>query len=181
MCGQINNIRVSLPEAGAACPICGAPLYDTRYQYVCQNDGLAVSKYICGHYITPEELQQMAAGKSVGPFTFKKKDGKTFSGKLKIDTSVKKIAFDFTPDYITCPKCGKKMLKLNKWGAFCDSCDFKFYRTEYGREFTDGEIKRLVKEKRLEKLQGFASKRTGKTYSATLYLDDDFKAKLSFD
>lgn len=181
MCRQINGIKVSLPETGAVCPICGSPLYDTKYQYICQNDGLAVSKFICGHYVTPEELKRMAEGESVGPFDFKKKDGKTFSAKLKIDKTAKKIAFDFAPDYIMCPKCGKKMLKLNKWGAFCDSCDFKFFRTEYGREFTDGEIRHLMKEKRLENLQGFVSKRTGKTYSATLYLDDDFKAKLSFE
>jgi len=81
---------------------------------------------------------------------------------------------------VACPKCGTRPLKQDYRTFRCRSCDFAFWKTLAGREFSPEEVQTLLSEKRIGPLDGFRSK-MGRPFEAVLVLDEEFKAKFEFE
>ena len=85
-----------------------------------------------------------------------------------------------------CPKCGKDVVLGNKY-AICrnykgevDPCDFVIARNIGGKDIPDTEIKKLLNGNST-KVMKFKSKTTGKTFEASLVIDEETKTvKYSF-
>jgi DNA topoisomerase-3 len=82
------------------------------------------------------------------------------------------------PSLGVCPRCGSDVREGQK-GFFCDSraCGFKLWKASKfwsakRKELTAPIVKALLKDGKA-KLTGLYSEKTGKTYDATVLLDDD--------
>ena len=81
---------------------------------------------------------------------------------------------------VACPKCGAHPLKQDYRTFRCPSCDYVFWKTLAGREFSPEEIQMLLTERKIGPLEGFRSK-MGRTFKAILLLDEEHKAKFEFE
>lgn len=160
-------------ETSYPCLKCGSKLREQKFSYNCPECDFKIPKQICGHIVDDKQLQIMYKGKSTAAYTFKKKDGTTFHGRLKLTKDG--IAFDFSSG-IQCPYCGKEM-NSNRGGVFCE-CGVKIFNPIAGKKLTDTDIKKLLKNKRLPKMNGFKGKNG--SFSASLVLEDK-AVKFKFD
>ncbi len=84
-----------------------------------------------------------------------------------------------------CPQCQAGTVRQTPKGAGCgrwrEGCTFTIWRTVFGKELTDEQIKDLVLKKRTELIKGFKKKDGSGTYDAHLMVSDDFKVRLDFD
>jgi DNA topoisomerase-3 len=80
----------------------------------------------------------------------------------------------------TCPKCGAHPLKQDYRTYRCTQCDYVFWKTLAGREFSPEEVQLLLTERKLGPLEGFRSK-MGRAFKASLALDEEHKAKFEFE
>ncbi len=81
---------------------------------------------------------------------------------------------------VACPKCGTRPLKQDYRTFRCRSCDFNFWKTLAGREFSPEEVQTLLSQRRIGPLEGFRSK-MGRPFAAVLLLDEEQKAKFEFE
>ena len=80
----------------------------------------------------------------------------------------------------TCPKCGAHPLKQDYRTYRCTQCDYVFWKTLAGREFAPEEVLSLLTERKIGPLEGFRSK-MGRAFKASLFLDEEHKAKFEFE
>ncbi|MDD5349734.1 MAG: DNA topoisomerase III [Chthoniobacteraceae bacterium] len=80
----------------------------------------------------------------------------------------------------TCPKCGAHPLKQDYRTYRCTQCDYVFWKTLAGREFSPEEVQTLLRERKIGPLEGFRSK-MGRAFKAALLLDEEHKAKFEFE
>ena len=80
----------------------------------------------------------------------------------------------------TCPKCGAHPLIQDYRTYHCSQCDYVFFKTLAGREFSPEEVQTLLKERKIGPLEGFRSK-MGHAFKASLFLDEAHKAKFEFE
>ena len=81
---------------------------------------------------------------------------------------------------VACPKCGAHPLKQDYRTYRCPSCDYVFFKTLAGREFSPEEVQTLLTERKIGPLEGFRSK-MGRAFKAALFLDEEHKAKFEFE
>ena len=79
-----------------------------------------------------------------------------------------------------CPKCGAHPLKQDYRTYRCTQCDYVFFKTLAGREFSPEEVQTLLAERKVGPLEGFRSK-MGRAFKAALLLDEEHKAKFEFE
>lgn len=83
----------------------------------------------------------------------------------------------------TCPNCGGEIIRT-KWGYGCTGyktgCKFTISGEIKGKKITEAQVKMLLTKRKTSYLKGFKSDKTGKTYSAALYLDDENKVRMQF-
>ncbi len=83
-----------------------------------------------------------------------------------------------------CPLCGKEV-KRNRFGYGCEGykegCIFKIGGTICQREISIANVKRLLETGKTYKIQGFISKKSGKSFDACLKLDEEKKVVFDFD
>lgn len=79
-----------------------------------------------------------------------------------------------------CPKCGAHPLKQDYRTYRCAQCDYVFFKTLAGREFSPEEVQTLLAERKIGPLEGFRSK-MGRAFKASLFLDEEHKAKFEFE
>ena len=81
-----------------------------------------------------------------------------------------------------CPLCGKEVVR-GKFSYGCrgfkEGCEFKVGIYICGRSISVSNIKLLLEEGRTSKIQGFVSKKTGKTFDGRLKLENG-EAKFDF-
>jgi DNA topoisomerase-3 len=135
---------------------------------------------------------------------FKKRDGSgKYDAKLVLSADGK-IQFDLGNGPIdnaglgACPQCTAAAsasgaidsslvgsVRLTPRGAGCsrwrEGCTFTLWRTVFGKELSDEDLKALLEKKRTEVLKGFQKKDGSGTYDARLVLNSDFKVRLEFD
>lgn len=179
MCSQIDEIPSKRIIVEEKCPKCGTNFTAERYEYVCYNCGYKLSRRIAGVEVTKEMLQTMLEGNSTKTYTFTKKNGDTFRGKLKLTSEG--LSFDYKSG-ITCPLCGKENITMNRGGVFCDNedCDFKLFRKMAGHIFNDYEIKKLINEGCVRGIKDFKNKK-GENFPATVILNDEGEVKFQFE
>ena len=83
------------------------------------------------------------------------------------------------PDHVICPSCKSKDYKFSIHGFFCNSCDFKLFRKQYGKKLNDNHVIDLITKGKTKKISGFKKSKGDGTYSASLVLDDN-TVKLTF-
>ncbi|MCX6967158.1 MAG: DNA topoisomerase III [Verrucomicrobia bacterium] len=81
---------------------------------------------------------------------------------------------------VACPKCGTRPLKQDYRTYRCTNCDYVFWKTLAGREFAPEEVQTLLTERKIGPLEGFRSK-MGRAFKASLFLDEEHKAKFEFE
>ncbi|HWL53397.1 MAG TPA: DNA topoisomerase III [Chthoniobacteraceae bacterium] len=81
---------------------------------------------------------------------------------------------------VACPKCHTRPLKQDYRTYRCRACDYVFWKTLAGREFSPEEVQTLLSERRIGPLDGFRSK-MGRPFAAVLVLDEEHKAKFEFE
>jgi DNA topoisomerase-3 len=86
-----------------------------------------------------------------------------------------------------CPRCGGDIIETEKaygcsnWKGD-DGCKFTIWKNVLGRDMSVDEVKQILeKGKTDEYLDGFVSKKTGKTFSAKVVLNKDGPYSTSFE
>ena len=73
---------------------------------------------------------------------------------------------------LLCPVCGSPLRKGPKaWNCTSDSCDFHIFLSMLSHTLTDKEVSALISKGKTPVINNFVSKKTGKTFSASLKLD----------
>lgn len=83
-----------------------------------------------------------------------------------------------------CPVCNSGIRMTDK-GILCSSpkesdCKFAIWRNISGKQLTDKQLMSLLTYKETKEIKGFKSKRTGKTFSAKLILNEFYKMAFDF-
>ncbi len=86
---------------------------------------------------------------------------------------------DFADLTTPCPKCGSQM-KENYKKFSCTKCDFGFWKILASRQLSVEEAETLIRDKKVENLQGFRSK-LGRTFDANLRMNDAFEIEFYWD
>ena len=86
---------------------------------------------------------------------------------------------DFADLITPCPKCGGD-LKENYKKFACTKCDFGFWKILASRQLSVEEAETLIRDKKVENLQGFRSK-LGRTFDANLRMNDAFEIEFYWD
>ncbi len=74
----------------------------------------------------------------------------------------------------TCPMCGKPIVRFKKsygCSGYKEGCNFAIWLSMSGRVITLKHAKQLLEQGKTEEIEGFISKKTGKTFSARLKLE----------
>lgn len=83
-----------------------------------------------------------------------------------------------------CPQCKKGEVRKTPKGAGCnrwkDGCKFSVWQEQFGKKLTDKQLEDLLNGE-TKKIKGFKKKDGSGTFEAKLFLDKDFKVRLSFD
>ncbi|HEY9772370.1 MAG TPA: DNA topoisomerase 3 [Planktothrix sp.] len=151
-----------------------------------------------GKKLTDNQIKELAVkGRTKTIKGFKKKDG---SGKYDAPLVVGpdfKVRPEFKSgegkaaqpvvdvDIAKCPLCKKGVVRASSKGAGCsrwrDGCTFNIWRTQYGKELADDQLKELIENRRTQPIHGFRRMDGSGTYGARLILSDDLKVRLQFD
>ena len=86
---------------------------------------------------------------------------------------------DFADLTTPCPKCGSEM-KENYKKFSCTKCEFGFWKILASRQLSVEEAETLIRDKKVENLQGFRSK-LGRTFDANLRMNDAFEIEFYWD
>ena len=86
---------------------------------------------------------------------------------------------DFADLATPCPKCGGAVKENYKRFA-CSRCDFGFWKILAGRQLSVEEAEALLRDRKLEALEGFRSKQ-GRAFNANLRLNADFEIEFYWD
>ncbi|WGM03710.1 type IA DNA topoisomerase [Arsenophonus nasoniae] len=79
-----------------------------------------------------------------------------------------------------CPNCGKDIVVRPKLFA-CTGCDFKIWSTIAEKKITTKQVETMIQKGKTSEIKGFISKKTGKTFSAILVLQDKTSGKVGFE
>lgn len=80
---------------------------------------------------------------------------------------------------VACPQCGKSPFKENVRNFKCRQCGWSVWKSLASRPFEREEIRELLEKRSVGPLEGFRS-RFGKSFNATILLDEELKTKFSF-
>lgn len=161
------------------CPKCGKNIIDSAKMYSCEDRACSffINKSISGKAISSSVVKELVTAKITSVISgFKKKDGSgVFSAKLTLNENFEvKFSFDKSLD-VPCPKCSKT-LELFQMGIRCtdrDICKFVLWDTVAQKKLTQTQLLQIVSKKKTKQLSGF-KKRTGDTFSASLFLKENF-------
>lgn len=161
------------------CPKCGdGKIFESKKAWGCSNwkekeCKFAIWKDFAGKTITEKQVETLfKKGVTSVIKGFKSKSGNPFNAALKIQDG--DVVFDFQKESIgICPLCEGDIVETAK-AYSCDNwrekgCKFAIWKDIAKRKIKKDEAKKLIKDGKLENLEGFTSK-AGKPFSATLVL-----------
>ena len=175
-----------------ACPNCGKDILEGPRNYYCSGwkEGCKYSIIKKNEKLGVTYSTKDAIALFSGKVIEKKmtKNGKSWNQKLYFNPDA-----EWNPTFVEataeetgyiCPECGQTLIQKGK-RVECSGCHFGTYIPDFGRELKPGELDYIFKHGNSNgKLEGFVSKKTGKTYSAKIILElngKDSKMSLSFD
>ena len=97
---QKQAVETFEKEGVGACPLCGKKIMESEKSYYCTGwkadpkCGFAIWKSIMSAKISLNDAKLLLSGKTTGAKKLTKKDGSTFSAKLKLDAGEIKLVFD---------------------------------------------------------------------------------------
>lgn len=199
-----ENVFATASSMELKCPGCGGSITKQKWGYGCSNykNGckFAVSNTIASKKLTDKQIESLIVNGNTGtkPLSgFVSKAGRKFEATVTLNVVVNdglvsecKINFVFPEkapapsrspisSTVLCPSCGNPITN-GKWGWECfGKCGFSFPYTLAEREMSEVEMKALIRDGRLDNLNGFISKE-GKYFAANLKLKPDKKG-VTFD
>jgi DNA topoisomerase-3 len=191
-----GNSSFAAAEGGKAtkfvCPSCGKPITASSRTMDCSGGcGFKLWLTVAGRTLSEAEAGALLTQK-VTPMLqgFTSKKGKKFSAALKLNDEGK-VDFLFEENNsgaaevlpnTKCPSCRGPIL-IRKGNYPCYSCEKKcitLWKGLAGREFSDQEAAQLITYGKIEKLEGFVSKKKTK-FSAALTMDAAGKVSFVFE
>lgn len=79
-----------------------------------------------------------------------------------------------------CPKCNAGPLREEYRAYHCPNCDYIFWKTIAGRQFSPEEVQTLLAQKMIGPLEGFRNK-MGRLFAARVRLNDEGKPEFDFE
>lgn len=192
--GYSINVQAS-KKLSSSCPKCNGTINvigGGKPRYACNDCDFIVWGVIAGRKLSVKEADKLIKDKKIDKLEgFVSKAKKKFSAGLEMDVEDDykvKFVFEKTEDSKTdsktlealCPKCEGKINVIggSKPRYSCGGCDFIVWGAIAGRNLTIEEAEKLIKDKKIDALDGFTSKKKTK-FSAGLKLDLD-KNKVDF-
>ena len=177
------------------CPRCRkSGMRESYRNFGCDSCKLTIRKIIAGRLMEIEEIEELLREGKVGPLQgFRSKTGRPFEALLRLDDNCDAV-FDFgekedpgeeeeSVDFSgqeplgPCPICRGKVYE-GTGNYLCEkasgpekSCDLTISKTILERDIPRAQVTRLLGEGRTELLDGFVSRRTGRSFEAFLVLD----------
>ena len=178
-------------ESIGTCPICGNPVVKTKMGWGCSDwkNGchFIIWEKVSGKRLTKSQAKQLLEKGTtdfISGFQPKDKSKKPFSAALTFKQengmmNYEKMRFQFSKssDYI-CPVCGENMEQGNGY-LQCPKCHMRLWTTVSGKKLAKDDILSLLVYRKTKEIKGFTSK-TGKKFSAKLYLDKNNQMKFDF-
>lgn len=97
LCGKIDLSHIPTytnSQTDVMCNKCGNAYMERKWYYTCKCKDKKIRKNVCGHIISPEELEQLSGGKTIGPFQMQSKAGNIFSARLNLNDAGE-LKFEF--------------------------------------------------------------------------------------
>lgn len=178
---ELEGMKIQKMAAGnrkevGKCPKCGRPVVALPKGYGCSgypDCDFSVFKRVAGTDLTDKDMADMLNGKATKVMSFKKKDGSTFSAALILNKEHKITwaPFESKTD-LTCPKCGKPLVKTPmSYKCDDDECGFIFWTKICGKTLTDTQVKKLLSGQSTGTIKGF-KKKDGTSFNASLIMKD---------
>lgn len=80
-----------------------------------------------------------------------------------------------------CPVCGSELVENTKaWNCTSNKCDFHIFKTMLSHNITTKEVQELLSKGKTKPINDFVSKKTGKTFTASLVLNADHSIGFDF-
>ncbi|KPV42700.1 type IA DNA topoisomerase [Alicyclobacillus ferrooxydans] len=161
------------------CPKCHSGQLTDRGKFLkCTQCGNTLPKTFAGHSFTTKDLQNLAKDGSTAILTLKstKHKGQTYQARITYQDGRLSLTFP-TPDELAlgaCPVCHKgHIVPSGSKVVKCNQCDFMLWRSVYGKNLTDKQLIRLLKDGRLPEVKGLQYK--DHKFDAVLVLDIESK------
>ena len=187
------------------CPLCGGEIVQTPFGYGCakydredENSCRFSIGKMAGKELSESQVKELLTnGKTSTIRGFKSKAGKKFDACIAFSHDeagkVTGLKFDFDNveqqklKDVVCPLCGGEIVKTS-FGYGCanynredaeHSCRFSINNNIAGVKITDAIARKLLSERKTEKLEGFLAK-SGSKFDAALKLTDDGQVVFDF-
>ena len=173
---EIQKVAAGNRKEVGKCPKCGKLVVALPKGYGCSgypDCDFSVFKRVAGTDLTDKDMADMLNGKATKVMSFKKKDGSTFSAALILNKEHKITwaPFESKTD-LTCPKCGKPLVKTPmSYKCDDDECGFIFWTKICGKTLTDTQVKKLLSGQSTGTIKGF-KKKDGTSFNASLIMKD---------
>ena len=203
-CGEVENVAGDYAVLESKCPVCAGEVRESHRRFSCQKCEFFVWKVIAGREFSVAEIEILLVQKKTEELSgFRNKKGREFSAPvyLREEDGKWRTVFDFEQQNAAqnmsaeeiqqqesigaCPTCGAPVRMLP--GAFVcenknddDKCTFSMGRRLLQREMQPAEIAMMIKDGKTGLLNGFISKRTGRSFAAHLIWNTAEK-KLEFE
>ena len=199
---EASTVPGDFADLRTPCPACGGLIRENYRRYACTSCDLSLPKTPGARALAADEAETLLADRVLGPLSgFRSKAGRPFSALLRL-TADNRIAFDFgqapAPDddgavdlghcvsLGNCPKCGARVVE-QALAYVCEhsvgaarSCDFRSGKIILQQGISAEQMVKLLTEGRSELLNGFVSKKNGRTFKAWLVLDQTGKIQFDF-
>ncbi len=188
---EADTVPGDFGSLNAPCPVCGGQLRESYKKFQCQQCDYGFWKIMAGRQLEASEAESLLKnGKTELLEGFMSKMGRPFSAVVVLGED-QKPTFDFqnestaesAPQVLLpekevgqCPKCKARVFDLEKTYT-CENklekkCDFQISRVILNQSIEPSQVKKLLNAQPTDLLSNFVSKRTHKTFSAFLKLDE---------
>lgn len=191
--GSFSVLKGSEEPLGK-CPKCGGSVFEEARSFTCENVkdkrcDFVLWKKLKNRSIDRDTAVKLLNGEVVEIKKFLSSNKRYFNAKIKLEDGKITFVFNNTPDEKisdepigNCPYCGGKVYE-GKETYFCEggeNCKFRMKKVMGNRLITRNELKELLDKKKTSLLAGFKSK-SGKNFSAYLYIDEKGIVKFEFE
>lgn len=174
--------EVSGADAVFPCPKCKSPVNERKGAFKCSSEpcGWFAPKVYCGRRVSADVYREMIENGRTGILGGFKKDDKSFSAAIKLNSDFS-LGFDNSVPGYKCPRCGSGINVFGKKYACSDTetCKWEMFTVRCQKELTGANVKQLLTKGRTNRINGFISKK-GNTFSAVLYFDTNKKVQFDF-
>ena len=169
-------------ETDYKCPCCGGKMMRNGLWFKCSDEdcGFRFYRIRSGHVMSEDEIGRLTEDGDSGVISDfvskKKKSGKTYSARLKVDVEERKLTMQFEDKVsvsgFKCPVCGKPLDETP--GLLSCGCGMKIWKTQGGRKLTEHELEDLTAKGETGYLK-MKTKDGKKEYMAKLVVDKNEK------